>query len=1009
MKLHSRIWVYLFFFVSGATGLIYEVIWTRLLTLVMGNTQYSVATVLTLFMGGLALGSFLGGRLVDRQSSPLKMYALLEAAIGIYCFLIPSLIDAAFPVFQWIYAQVGDSHMTASLYRFVVCGAILLIPTSLMGATLPVLGKFITRDERFIGRDVGTLYATNTFGAVLGAFCSGIVLIRLFGVQAANGIAALLNISIAVFIWRFFLNPSPSTGEPAVEPKSSSNNKSAMDRNDIQVLMVFAGSGVCAMIYQIAWNRIFSLLLGSSIYAFSLILTTFILGLALGTAFFSRVVNRFGDLYKLFAYLQAGIGISALIAIPFFGEIPFLNRWVYQTWNYDFLTVQAFMFLVIFAFLFIPTFLLGGQFPVVVKMTIRRLTDLGENVGRVYSANTIGAIVGAFCAGFFLIPGIGVQESIKMAIFLNLTFAVFLIWKSPSTGSGLKIYGAPLIAILCVMGARMVGDWDKAVISSGSFMPYRIEDLGSAEKRENKILFYQEGMHTTVTVELAISGNVFLRVNGKTDASLALDMRTQLLSGYLPMSFHKDPKSVLVVGQGSGITLGAVERFPEPEAIDLVEISSAVLEGSRYFSPFNHNALEDSRVNLVVEDGRNHIALTPKKYDVIISEPSNPWIAGVGALFTRDFFELARGKLTPDGVFCIWVHTNMSPEGFKSIVRSYVDVFPYATLWESIVGDDYLLIGSPAPLGLLNGKIKNLLANPSSKKDLNKIGIYNAPDLMSLMILDRDGLVEFSAKAPIHTDDNALLEFSAPQYIYKDERSRIVRQLGTYFKINPDLLKFDGIDREQEEETRSQVASLKRSESQVAEIKRKVQIDHHLDLAQSSVQQGNWVTALENYRDILKIDSEHVLTYYNLGNVLMAMKRFPAASAAYRKTLELNPHYIFGALELAKSYFAMNHPDKAVEMLSGFVKKYPQEKELRFQLGVAYAFDKKVSKAIHELEQATLLDPEYALPHFYLGLQYEGQDPVRARKSFQQFIKLADNKKSDKELVAKAENFLNKR
>jgi len=554
----------------------------------------------------------------------------------------------------------------------------------------------------------------------------------------------------------------------------------------------------------------------------------------------------------------------------------------------------------------------------------------------------------------------------------------------------------------------MVGDWDKAVISSGSFMPYRIEDLGSAEKRENKILFYQEGMHTTVTVELAISGNIFLRVNGKTDASLALDMRTQLLSGYLPMSFHKNPKSVLVVGQGSGITLGAVEQFPKMETVDLVEISSAVLEGSRYYSPFNHNALEDPRVNLVVEDGRNHIALTPKKYDVIISEPSNPWIAGVGVLFTRDFFELARNRLTPDGVFCIWVHTNMSPEDFKSIVRSYVNVFPHATLWESIVGDDYLLIGSQTELGLLNNNVKDLLDVPSSQKDLNKIGIYNVPDLMSLMILDRDGLIEFSADAPIHTDDNALLEFSAPQYIYKDDRSRIVRQLGSYFKINPALLKFDGTDKEQEQETLAQVASLKRSESQVAAIKRQVQIDHHLELAQSAVQQGKLVTALENYRDILKIDSEHVLAYYNLGNVLMAMKRYPAASAAYRKTLEINPHYIFGVLELAKSYFAMNQAGKAVEALSGFVKKYPQEKELRFQLGLAYAFDKKIAEAIHEFEQAIVLDKEYALPHFYLGLQYKDQNQAQARKSFQRFIKLSRQHDTNQELVTRAENFLNK-
>ena len=223
-------------------------------------------------------------------------------------------------------------------------------------------------------------------------------------------------------------------------------------------------------------------------------------------------------------------------------------------------------------------------------------------------------------------------------------------------------------------------------------MPYRIEDLKEAEEKKNKVLFFKEGMHTTVTTELSTSGNIFLRVNGKTDASLGLDMRTQLLSGYLPMLFHTNPKSALVIGQGSGITLGAVEQFPLDE-INLVEISSAVIEGSRFFDPFNHEALNDKRLTLLLEDGRNHIALSKNTYDVIVSEPSNPWISGVGALFTVDFFELLKKRLNPGGIACIWVHTNMSPDSFKSIVHSFTKKFQFVTMWESIAGDDYLLIG----------------------------------------------------------------------------------------------------------------------------------------------------------------------------------------------------------------------------------------------------------------------------------------------------------------------------
>jgi len=223
--------------------------------------------------------------------------------------------------------------------------------------------------------------------------------------------------------------------------------------------------------------------------------------------------------------------------------------------------------------------------------------------------------------------------------------------------------------------------WDKSVISSGSYMPYRIGDLSEAEKKANKILFFKEGTHTTVTTELSVSGNIFLRVNGKTDASLAMDMRTQLLSGYLPMFLHENPESVLVIGQGSGITLGAVEQFPI-KSVDLVEISSAVIEGSRYFDPFNHNALSDDRLKIILADGRNHVALADRKYDVIISEPSNPWISGVGALFTDNFFKLMKKRLNPRGVACIWVHTNMSPMSFKSVARTFSENFEKVTMWE---------------------------------------------------------------------------------------------------------------------------------------------------------------------------------------------------------------------------------------------------------------------------------------------------------------------------------------
>ena len=929
---YFRIWVFLFFFVSGATGLIYEVVWTRLLTLVLGNTHYSVSTVLTTFMGGLALGSFFGGRLIDRGGKPLLIYALLEGAIGIYCFLIPHFIDASLPFFQWVYSNFQESYTLTSFSRFLVCGAILLVPASLMGATLPILGKFISGKPEVIGRDVGTLYAVNTFGAVAGALTSAFVFMKLYGVSTTIWIAAGLNLGLASVILIFFR--SQWTHTHLAEALPSSERESRFYTPEvILILGGFCVTGIAALIYQVAWTRIFSLLLGSSVYAFSLILTAFILGLAFGTLVFSRIVGHFEDLKKVFGWLQVGIGLSALAALPFFGEVPLVNRWVYLNWGLDFSTIQWSNFLIILALIFIPTFLMGAQFPVVVRLVARNLRTLGHHVGTAYASNTVGTILGSLIGGFLLIPILGVQNTILWAVFINIVLGIVLLYTS-SLHINLKTYVLPGLLLVWIIGARGIDPWDKAVISSGSFMPYRINELEGALQHKNKILFYKEGLHTTVTTELAVDGNIFLRVNGKTDASLGLDMRTQLLSGYLPMFFSKDPESVLVIGQGSGVTLGAVEQFPAKD-IDLVEISSSVVEGSRFFDPFNGHALDDPRVRVILEDGRNHITLTDKKYDVIISEPSNPWISGIGALFTQDFYELADTRLKPGGIMCIWMHTNMSPESFKSISRAFLSVFPNVTMWESIVGDDYLLIGSHQPYSLPYEKVKRLLEDPVQGRELKRLGISSVRDLMGLVVMNQDELKKFSAGAPIHTDDNSLLEFGAPEYIYKDERQVIVRQITPHFQVMPSLLRFDELNVDEQESVKNYIGTLERSEIQVKEIKRKARIDQYLDEAVAAVSREAYERAANLYLKILEQEPDHVLTHLNLGNVYFAVQEFEKAEQAYRKTLEINPYYVFGSFSLARLYLQTNRPDQAVAVLKKVKEWLPYDSDVSRFLNAA--------------------------------------------------------------------------
>jgi spermidine synthase len=972
----------------------------------MGNTHYSVATVLTVFMAGLALGSFLGGRLIDIKGNPLIVYAILEAGIGIYCFLIPHMIDAVLPLLKWIYSNYQNDYATASFFRFLVCGAILLIPTSLMGATLPVLGKLISTDKNLIGKDVGTLYAMNTFGAVFGALASVYVLMRNLGVNGTILVVALINISVAALILILYKRrqsySTPPTKTPKIETEDSGKS---FDREMLFIYFCFGLSGATALIYQVAWNRIFSLLLGSSIYAFSLILTTFIFGLAVGTAVFSKICNIFKDLHKVFGLLQIGIAIFALIAIPFFGMVPMTNRWIYQNWGQTFESIQFANFFIIFTLVFGPTFFMGAQFPIVVKLAARGLPTLGRIVGTVYASNTVGTIIGSFLGGFLLIPWLGIQNTIIFAVMLNMIIGIMMLFSSSTINTNVKYYALPAILILIFLGSQQLPKWDKAVISSGSFMPYRIDDLADAIEGKNKILRYEEGIHTTVTTELAVTGNIFLKVNGKTDASLAQDMRTQLLSGYLPMFMHANPKSALVIGQGSGITLGAVEQFPA-EKIDLVEISSAVIEGSRYFSPFNHNALEDPRLSLILEDGRNHVTLIDKKYDVIVSEPSNPWISGVGALFTKNFFELLDQRLNPNGIACIWVHTNMSPESFKSIIKSFISVFPSVTMWESIPGDDYLLIGSQGDYKLPYERLDTLLTDKEEGKGLRRLGLTSVSDIMALMIMDRNGLEKFSAEAPIHTDDNSLLEFAAPEYVYKDERDVIVRQLNPYFKVQTSLLKFETLDDFSRVAVLENMARIERAQSQINEIKKNVRIDQLLDRAQQAFKNGDNGQAIKLYNDILEVDPNHILTYLNLGNTYSSNGQYAQAEFAFKKTLAINPYFIFGSIALAKLHMNQREPEKSANILEDVVAWNSTDAETRFYLGIAYKFSNRPNKSLQELETALKLDKKLYLTHFYLGTHFLKSSRGKAKRHLNEFLKLARDQKDKGPLIQKAEDLL---
>ncbi|MEE9610175.1 MAG: fused MFS/spermidine synthase, partial [Desulfatiglandales bacterium] len=650
-----------FLLFSGFCGLIYEILWMKMLTLVIGNTIFSITTVLTAFMGGLALGSFLAGRFIDKIKDPLRIYGILEGGIGAYALLLPLFIAGTEPLFRFIYQNIDPSFYAFSLIRFFVCGIILLVPTTLMGATLPILSKYFVEKQTNLGWNVGMLYGVNTFGAVVGSFAAGFVLIPTLGINWTIYLAALLNLSICAGMLKLAKNRVQ--WEPS-ESKEKSKDKKQKKRAEEVVLegwgtiqlvvMVGIGiSGIAAMIYQISWTRVLLLSIGSSVYAFALIVTAFICGLALGSLIIAKFIDRRKDLVLWLALMQGAIGISALLIVPLLGKLPiFIAEIVFNSSN-SFQHIHFAEFAIIFVLILVPTLMMGAAVPMAIKICTTDVKRVGRFFGDVYAINTLGAIIGSFMAGFLLIPWLGAQNSILIAVAMNIFAAGIIFLRAPTLSLPGRFAGALVTAVIALLVWFPISRWDQSILTSGLYLYSDLYKNISAKKRIGlegavkqglQIIFFKEGLHALVSVKKTFEGDIALEINGKTDASAKGDASTQLMLGHLPLLLHQDAREVLVIGLGSGMTLGAVERYPV-KRVDVVEIETAVVEANDYFREFTGDALNDHRVNLIVADGRNHLALARRQYDVIISEPSNPWISGMANLFTREFFDLTKRRL----------------------------------------------------------------------------------------------------------------------------------------------------------------------------------------------------------------------------------------------------------------------------------------------------------------------------------------------------------------------------
>ena len=762
--------VFLLFLLSGATALVYEVVWLRQLILIFGSTQFATSTILATFMGGLALGAVVAGRWLGRSRfKPLMIYGGLEIGIGLYALAVPTLFGALSPIYERLWAAgASEDFVLFSLAKFVGIAAVLLLPTILMGASLPVLARQVADDRERIGGKVGGLYAVNIFGAIAGVFIAGFLAVPGIGVQLTIWITAMVNILLgatAIFLARGFRVPEVVDAGELETPRGPTSGRIRL------ALAIFALSGFGALVLEVAWTRVLSLILGSSVYAFSLMLLAFLTGLAVGGACFSAWLRRrpTTDPARLLATLLAASGLLAYGSALILQFLPWLFTRFFIYWNPG----PSGWFVVQFVFgllvMFPTTFVLGGIFPTVLQIHARSLARVAGSVGTVYASNTVGTIVGAAVAGFVMIPRFGVLTTVVIVASVQIVLAtVAALAVVPSTGRTRIVWAAA--ALVAVVGMHALKpDWNILVMNSGVFNLYG-RDIDASwesyveESNDTLVIYEAEGLTASVFVAYEPEhDNYFLSVNGKVEASTRSDLETQLLSAHLPLLFHDDPRDVMIIGLASGITAGAAATHPI-ENLRILEIEKTMVPAARIFDDFNDHVLDDPRVSLSFNDARNELEFSPRGYDVLISEPSNPWMTIAANLFTEEFFRLAKTRIKPGGIFCQWVQNYYMPtEDMRSIIAAFRDSFPHILLFETTGGVDLLLLGSQEPLRIDLAELDGRMSDLRVRMDLGRVRITTPVELLASFRLGDAEIDRMVAGAARNTDDNARVEFSAPR------------------------------------------------------------------------------------------------------------------------------------------------------------------------------------------------------------------------------------------------------
>jgi spermidine synthase len=764
---------------SGCAALTYEIVWFQLLQLVVGSSAVSLGVLLGTYMGGMCLGSLLLPRYVSARKHPLRVYAFIEGGIGVCGLLVLVIL----PLLDHLYAAIGGSGLFGILMRAVVAAVCLLPPTLLMGASLPAIARYVESSPRGVSR-LGFFYGANIAGAVLGCLFAGFYLLRVYDMPTATYVAAAIN---AVVAWLSYRLSTRTHYEPTPPVESPAVNASPVLAAARSVYVAIGLSGLTALGAEVVWTRLLSVMLGATVYTFSIILAVFLAGLGLGSGLASHFARQMkgprvalGVCQILLAAAIAWTAYTLADALPYWPIDPLLARSAVFNFQVD---IMRCMWAV-----FPAACLWGASFPFALAAAAERSEDSGTLVGKVYAANTVGGIFGALAFSIILIPWIGTQDCQRLLIALA-TISSLIVFAPMARSLGKR-------GVAAIVASLVASIWMIASISPVPWLAVAYGRRMMLQTNPGRALYVGEGRNYSVAVSEPPDGSRYFHVAGKVEASTApSDMRLQRMLGDLPVLIHQDPKSVLVVGFGAGVTAGTFVLQPTVEKITIYELEPLVPPvATKYFQKENYNVKNDPRTRIDYDDARHLIFTSKDKFDIITSDPIHPWVKGSSSLYSKQYFELAKQHLRPGGIVTQWVPLYESDLAtVKSQLATFFDVFPNGTVWANTIngeGYDVVLLGQVAPLNLNVDALEDRWSRPDYVRVAQSMGAVNfhsATDVLATYAGRASDMKRWLAGADINEDMTMRLQYLAGMGLNVDDPAAIYAEMLKYRRFPHEL------------------------------------------------------------------------------------------------------------------------------------------------------------------------------------------------------------------------------